>query len=207
MPLAYILGKQNFLNKEFFVDKSVLIPRRDTEILVEQVMKHGEKGSSVLDLCTGSGCIAISLGFDFNVTAVDICAMALTVARKNAEHHDVKVNFIQSNMFEHVDTRFDIIVSNPPYIKTQEIGVYDRSILHEPRIALDGGRDGLNFYRIIASQAKNYLNDRGLLALEIGFDQAEDVTRLLEQNDWDNIRVIKDTNDNNRVILAEVKND
>jgi release factor glutamine methyltransferase len=157
-PIAYRANKWFFCGLEFYINKHVLVPRAETEALVKYVIARSEvtKQSSILDLCTGSGCIAIALaknGFT-NITATDISKKALKVAKKNARKHQVEIKFLQSDLFEKARDQFDIMVCNPPYIKTTEIGRYDKSTLHEPKIALDGGIDGLWFYRKIISQAK-----------------------------------------------------
>jgi len=152
-PIAYVAGEWFFCGLPFYINKHVLVPRADTEVLVDCVPKGDV---SVLDLCTGSGCIAIALakrGFD-NVTASDICKKALKVAKKNARVNKADVKFVQSDLFENIKGEFDVVVCNPPYIKTAELGKFDKSTLHEPKIALDGGADGLDFYRKIISQAK-----------------------------------------------------
>jgi len=203
MPAEYFLGRAQFFGREFEVNKNVLIPRYDTEVLVIETQKRIKKGDKVLELCTGSGCVAVTLAiYGADVTATDISGPALEVATRNAVKHNVSIDFFQSDMFEKVQGKFGVIVCNPPYIKTSEIGLADPSILHEPRIALDGGADGLEFYRIIAEKAHGYLLENGFLVLEIGFDQAEDVTNILVNCGWQSIKVINDQNGRNRVITC-----
>ena len=167
-PLQYITHHQEFMNLDFYVDENVLIPQPDTEVLVLQtinIIKQYESGNiKVLDLCTGSGAIAISTAKAFENQAVqvyasDISDKALEVAKKNSKKNDVHINFINSNMFENIDEKFDIIVSNPPYIETETIKKLSKDVQQEPHIALDGGFDGLEFYKIIASEYEKYLND------------------------------------------------
>lgn len=198
-PIAYTARKWFFCGLPFYVDENVLVPRFDTEILVEIASSHApRKDAPVLDLCTGSGCIAVALakkGFK-NITAADISKAALKVARKNARVHKTEIRFVQSDLFAGVEGKFDIIVCNPPYIKTDEIGKYDASILHEPRIALDGGADGLDFYRRIVKEAP--LNKDGLLFLEVGDkEQAQEVKSLLQDALFSDTIII-----DNRVVYA-----
>ena len=204
VPLAHIIKTAPFYGLDFFVNKNVLIPRMETEILVEKVINDykQQKQLEILDLCTGSGCIAITLkkSLDCNVLAVDVSKKALKIAQKNAKLHSTAINFIKSNMFDGINKKFDIIVSNPPYISHNEIEKLPLSVKNfDPRIALDGGNDGLDFYRIIANQAASFLKGNGTLYLEIGFDQGESVPKLLEEN-FKNVEVFKDFDNNNRII-------
>ncbi len=205
-PVQYITGKTYFYGLEFFCDKSVLIPRFDTEVLVEEVIKRAPKNSELLDLCTGSGCIAICVKHereDIAVSASDISKEALIVAEKNKDRYNLDIKLIRSDLFENIDKKFDIIVSNPPYIPTKVIsGLDDKVKDFEPKGALDGGEDGLDFYKEIAKEAVNYLKDESILIMEIGFDQGEDVSDILHDNGYKNIEVIKDLNGLDRVVYA-----
>lgn len=206
-PLQYIIGMQEFMGINFVVDQNVLIPRQDTEILVELALSECN-GKRILDVCTGSGCIAISLaklGSPKSVTALDISAAALDVARKNAEMNHTTIEFIESNMFEQVKQTYDIIVSNPPYIKSSIINTLMPEVRQfEPRLALDGEEDGLEFYRILAKEAKRFLSDRGRVLFEIGCDQGEDVIQLLREHGYDNIEITKDYANLDRVVSASI---
>lgn len=205
IPLQYLTERQEFMGLSFRVNEDVLIPRQDTETLVEEALKTLEAGMEVLDLCTGSGCILISLlalcpGIEGLGT--DISTEALAVARQNARDHHVKAEFRKSDMFSRIKTRaFDCIVSNPPYITTEEIsGLMEEVREHEPRQALDGGADGLHFYRILAEQAGGYLKQDGRLYLEIGCDQGEAVSALLKKAGFDQVSVTRDLGGNDRVV-------
>lgn len=206
-PLQYIIGEQEFMGINFVVDQNVLIPRQDTEILVELVLAES-KEKRILDVCTGSGCIAVSLaklGSPKCVTALDISTGALEVARENAVRNQVEIEFIESNMFEKVTHTYDIIVSNPPYIRKDEINTLMPEVRQfEPMLALDGEEDGLKFYRILAREAKNYLSNEGRVMFEIGCDQAESVTKLLSENGYYNIEVTKDYANLDRVVSASI---
>lgn len=211
-PLQLIFGYTGFMGLRFSVNGSALIPRQDTEILVEKVLEYSKKKTpspkTVLDLCTGSGCIAVSLaalgGFE-TVTATDISEEATANAKENIELNRLALSTIprllKGNLFGPVSgERFDIIVSNPPYIKTADIaGLMPEVKNHDPRIALDGGADGLDFYRKIAAEAPEHLTPGGAVFLEIGFDQAEAVTALLATGGFKNITVHKDYSGNDRV--------
>lgn len=202
-PFAYIVGSKEFMKLNFIVNEHVLIPRDDTEILIEEAIKLKRK--SVLDMCTGSGCIAISLAKYIEnacVDAVDISENALEIARKNAEINNVKVDFISSNLFENISKKYDLIVSNPPYIPSENISDLQCEVKNEPHLALDGGKDGLDFYREISKQALNYLNDSGILMYEIGYDQGESVPNILKECGYEDIRIIKDLSGNDRVVIA-----
>ena len=213
-PLQYITGIQEFMKLNFLVTKDVLIPRADTEILVEEVIKIAENipNPVILDLCTGSGAIAVSLAKyikNVHICAVDISSKALEIAKRNAEFNGVKNNieFIESNMFDKIkDKKFDIIVSNPPYIETETIKKLSKDVQNEPKIALDGGKDGLNFYRNIIKNAYQFLKYNGYLCLEIGFDQKIDVIELIENEEkYENIYSKKDLYDNDRIIVTRLK--
>ena len=211
VPLQHITHRQEFMKMDFFVDENVLIPRPDTEILVEEVIKIAQKYNSprILDLCTGSGAIAISLKKfvpNADITAVDISEKALEIAQKNAKKLETKINFLKSNLFDKLDNKkFDIIVSNPPYIRKDEIKKLSEEVQKEPKIALDGGEDGLDFYRIITEQAINYLKTGSFLCFEIGYNQKNDVIKIIEdEQNYKNIYCKKDLYGNDRIIITQV---
>ena len=211
VPLQHITHRQEFMKMDFFVDENVLIPRPDTEILVEEVIKIAQKYNSprILDLCTGSGAIAISLKKfvpNVDITAVDISEKALEIAQKNAKKLETKINFLKSDLFDKLDNKkFDIIVSNPPYIRKDEIKKLSEEVQKEPKIALDGGEDGLDFYRIIAEQAINYLKTGSFLCFEIGYNQKNDVIKIIEdEQNYKNTYCKKDLYGNDRIIITQV---
>lgn len=211
-PLQYITQKQEFMGIDFFVNEDVLIPQPDTEILVETVLdickKYDKQSLRILDLCTGSGAIAISLSKILNtqVFASDVSIKALKVAEKNNVMNNTKVEFIESNLFEKINgEKFDIIVSNPPYIKNEEIKLLSKQVQNEPYIALSGGEDGLDFYRKIIDEAYKHINKNGYLCLEIGYDQKEDLIKLIKQNEnYEYENCIKDLSNNDRCIIAKI---
>lgn len=210
-PIQYITHHQEFMGLPFYVDENVLIPQPDTETLVEEVLKNckNKENLSILDLCTGSGAIGISLVKHIKnsqVTLTDVSKNALEIARKNAESNGVieQCEFVLSNMFEKIEGKFDIIVSNPPYIQTSVIATLDKEVQNEPKLALDGGADGLDFYRVIAENAWKYLKPNGILALEIGYDQKDEVIQLLEQTKhYREIVCKKDLGGNDRVVICK----
>ncbi len=202
-PLWYIVGNCDFYGIELDVDERVLIPRPETEQLVEEVLKDTTANSKVLDLCTGSGAIAITIAKErgAKVTAVDISEGALQLAEENAQKNDVEIEFIHSDMFANVSGKYDIIVSNPPYIKTNDIKFLQSEVKDfEPKMALDGGEDGLDFYRAIAILVQNYLTEKGELFLECGIGQAEKVAEMLKN--FSNVSIINDLNGVARIIKA-----
>lgn len=223
-PLQYITNSQEFMGLKFYVDKNVLIPQPDTEILAEAVYKYvwhncGKTNvkffenvynpnllnPNILDLCTGSGAIAVYLSKkieEANVYASDISRNAIEVAKINAKNHNAKVEFIESDLFENINDKFDIIVSNPPYIKTDIISTLSKEVQNEPYLALDGGKDGLDFYRKIIKESKKYLNKNGGLFLEIGYDQKKEVKSILEKENYKNIITLKDFSENDRVVIG-----
>lgn len=213
-PLQQITGEQDFMGLCFSVDENVLIPRQDTEILVEEAMKELHDGMHVLDMCTGSGCILISLLHYSNECVglgVDLSEKALQVARENAERllRDVnrerksEVTFLQSDLFERVTGTFDMIVSNPPYIPAAVVDTLMPEVKDfEPRMALDGDEDGLAFYRRIVQDGKKHLKHGGSLFFEIGCDQADAVSRLLSQAGFSEVRTVKDYAGLDRVVCA-----
>lgn len=217
IPLQHITGEQEFMGVTFTVNENVLIPRQDTEILVEEVMRHLHDGMSLLDMCTGSGCILLSLLYysnDCTGLGLDISEAALQVARENAgrigsRKENWNVTFLQSDLFESdklVDRKFDIIVSNPPYIRSNVIGTLMPEVKeHEPLLALDGKEDGLYFYRRIIEDSGNYLYNGGKLFFEIGYDQGEAVKELLEAAGYQEVEVIKDYAGLDRVVYGTLQ--
>ena len=210
VPLQHITHTQEFMKMDFYVDENVLIPRPDTEILVEEVIKIAQKIDSpkILDLCTGSGAIAISLKKyipNAQVYAVDISKKALEIAQKNANRLEANVKFIESNLFDKVKKeKFDIIVSNPPYIKKTDINYLSQEVQKEPQIALDGGYDGLDFYRKISYQAIDYLKFGSYLCFEIGFDQKEVMEIIDKVEHYKGTYCKKDLCGNDRIIITQV---
>lgn len=222
IPLQHITGIQEFMGLEFYVNQDVLIPRQDTEILVEEVMPHVHDGMSILDVCTGSGCILISLlqySNDCGGVGVDLSEKALETAGRNAEKilgkKDMRVlmenpfpvqneiHFVQGDLLKPLNARFDIIVSNPPYIPTEAIaGLEPEVAVHEPFMALDGREDGLYFYRKIVEDSKKYLTRGGMLFFEIGYDQGEAVSRLLKDAGYVDIEIKKDYAGLDRVVFG-----
>lgn len=213
-PIAYIVGNREFMGLDFFVKEGVLIPRPDTEVLVEEVIELAKKkdAKNILDIGTGSGAITISLAKyleNVKVTSVDISDIALEIGKRNAISNEVddRINFVKSDLFTNIDkeTKFDIIVSNPPYIKREVIETLDKQVKdYEPYNALEGGVDGLDFYRAITKQAKNYLKKGGILAYEVGHDQSEDVSKLMEMDGYTNIYTLKDLQQIDRVVIGTV---
>lgn len=209
-PLQYILGECGFMSLDFYVGEGVLIPRSDTETLAEAVINSGMSGS-VLDICSGSGCIGISLAYyikDANVTLLDISGDAVELSKKNIARHGLedRVKTVKMDVLTHCpEYKYDIVVSNPPYIERDEIPYLMREVRdYEPHIALDGGKDGLDFYRRIARISPDILKAGGLMALEIGYNQGENVKKLLER-DFDDVTVIKDLCGNDRVVTGRLK--
>lgn len=220
IPFGYIFGKTEFYGREFFVSNDTLIPRIDTEILtltatnfINEKIKDNQSFSlnnkvSVLDIGTGTGIIAITLNLETkaDVTAVDVSEKALEIAMKNSKNLNSNVKFFRSNLFENIgDEKFDFIVSNPPYIKSNVCLELEPEVrLNEPILALDGGEDGLFFYKSIIEKAKNYLNNDGMLIFEIGYDQGEEVSNLMKK-DFENITVVKDYSNNDRVVYGKLR--
>ena len=228
-PVQYITGKQDFMGLTFTVSPDVLIPRQDTEILVEEVLKELNDGSRILDMCTGSGCILLSLLYysnDCEGVGVDVSEDALKVAKDNAgrlildetfdllfktggmgkKHLDEeKIEFIESNLFNDVRGKFDIIVSNPPYIRSDVIPTLMEEVRdYEPILALDGKEDGLFFYREIIKKSPEYLNGGGKLFFEIGYDQADEVKKLMEEAGFKDIEVVQDYAHLDRVVWGRI---
>lgn len=208
IPLQYLTGVQEFMGIPFCVNENVLIPRQDTEILVEEVLKHA-KNKSVLDLCTGSGCIIISLEVLCHLrkaSGADISKKALETAEKNALFNHAKVTWIQSDLFEKIEDTYDIIVSNPPYIESHEIfNLMEEVKEHEPILALDGKENGLFFYQKIIEDASRHLTENGTIFFEIGYNQGQVVADLLKEANFRNINIVKDLTGLDRVVWAERK--
>ena len=210
MTIQYITNKQEFMGLSFYVDENVLIPQPDTEILVEEVLNKINKQDKILDLCTGSGAIGISLAKNTENVKIymsDISEKALEIAQRNINKNKVeeKCELVTSDMFENIYSKYDIIVSNPPYIESEEIKILPKEVRNEPIIALDGGFDGLDFYRIIANEAYKYLKEDGILALEIGYNQKEKVIDLLNKTGkYKDIYCKKDLGGNDRVVIATI---
>ena len=213
-PIAYIVGNREFMGLDFYVQAGVLIPRPDTEVLVEEVIELAkDKGQiEILDIGTGSGAITVSLAKyleNAKLTSVDISEIALEIGKKNAISNNVedRINFVKSDLFSSLNKnqKFDIIVSNPPYIKREVIDTLDKQVKDfEPYNALEGGIDGLDFYRAITTQAKDYLKEGGVLAYEVGHDQSEDVSKLMEMDGYTNIYTRKDLQQIDRVVIGNI---
>ncbi len=206
VPLQHITGVQEFMGFEFAVNEHVLVPRQDTEVLVETVLEQLKGEETVLDMCTGSGCILISLlklGRQVCGTGADISKEALKIARQNANNLKVTAEFMRSNLFEKIKGKYDVIVSNPPYIPTAIIeGLQEEVKLHDPFIALDGKEDGLFFYRKIIEESVYYLQPGGKLYFEIGHDQGESVSDLMKTAGFTDVTVKKDLAGLDRVVCG-----
>ena len=211
IPLQHLTGEQEFMGLPFRVNEHVLIPRQDTEVLVEEVLGvlKTREDAAVLDLCTGSGCIAVSLKSycpDISVTAADISGQALQVAEENARENQTEIHFVQSDLFANLPDRYDLIVSNPPYIPSAVIPTLMPEVRdHEPMGALDGMEDGLFFYREIIKQSKDHLQPDGQIFFEIGHDQGEAVSQLLRAQDFCGIKIIRDLAGLDRVVTGRRK--
>ena len=221
IPLQHLTGVQEFMGFEFIVNEHVLVPRQDTEILVEEAVDllkekftetYKEEGKTLrmLDMCTGSGCILISLlrwlkktGVNMEGTGVDISENALEVAVKNAEKMQVNAEMIKSDLFENISGKYELIISNPPYIRTAEIETLDPEVrVHDPYLALDGKEDGLHFYRKIINESKNYMVPGGLLMFEIGCDQGKEVSDMMKEAGYKSVTVKKDFSSLDRVVFG-----
>ena len=208
VPLQHLLGYQDFMGLRFQVNEHVLIPRQDTEILVEEAMRYLHDGMRILDLCTGSGCILLSLlhySNDCEGVGVDISQEALRVAAQNAELLDIKADFLKSDLYEKVTGKFDLLVSNPPYIERKVIPTLMEEVReYDPYIALDGGEDGLDFYRRIIGGAQDYLKRGGQILMEIGSGQAQAVSELLREAGFKEIDVCRDFAGLDRVVSGRL---
>jgi len=213
MPVKYILGECDFMGLDFFVEKGILIPRSDTEVLVEKILSMIDENEElkVCDLCSGSGAIGIALAYyrkNIKVDSIDYYDIPEKITRKNIARHKLqdRVNFIKSDLLnEVIDTgiKYDVLVSNPPYIKTEEIETLMSDVKnYEPHTALDGGDDGLIFYRKIVKQSSMVLRKNSILAFEIGFDQGQSVKKLMEDNGYTKVEVIKDLAGLDRVVIG-----
>ena len=206
-PLQYAIGEWEFYNLRLKVDERALIPRFETEIIVDYLIKSSIKKESILDIGTGTGAIALSLAKNIEgsfVIGSDIEQKALSLARENKELTGIKnVDFIKSDLFKNIEGKFDLIISNPPYINKKDYEALDKELYFEPKSALYGGEDGLDFYKDIIKNSSNYLNDSGHLVFEIGYDQKEVLNKLLIEQGFVNIENIKDFNDFDRFIIAQ----
>lgn len=209
-PLQYILGEWEFFGLRMFCGKGCLIPRPETEMLAEIAIKTIPRNGKLLDLCTGSGCISVAIlnnRPDVTAVAVDISSDALEYAKRNAEYHNIscdRLSFINADIYDYVPNDFfDFIVSNPPYIKSGDIDSLQPEVLHEPLIALDGGHDGLDFYKLIAKYyAKRYLNDGGCCAVEVGYDIAEEVAAIFRSQKFES-NILRDCFEVDRVCISK----
>ena len=214
VPLSHLVGFEYFYDRKFKVTKDVLSPRMETEELIYKVVDYVKTTKNnnlrILDLCTGSGIIAITLKkeldqFFIDVVASDISEEAIKVAKENAQFHDATIKFIQSDIFDNIDEKFDIIVSNPPYIdRKDEVTMQDNVLKYDPHLALFAEEEGMYFYRKIIEQANNYLNDNGVIFFEIGYDQKEKIIKLADMNGY-SAEVYKDINGRDRMAFLERK--
>ena len=206
-PIQYVTEKAEFYGLEFYVNKNVLIPQPDTEVLVGEIIEKYSDKKEILDLCTGSGAIAVALKKNIKrskVFASDISPKALKVAKKNADNYKFDITFIKSDLFENIYKKFDLIVSNPPYIETGFLKKLPSEVKCEPTLALDGGKDGLDFYRRIIKDAKTRLNKDGVLALEIGFEQKDRVVELMKNEGYKGVYCKKDYGGNDRIVVGNI---
>ena len=211
IPLQQLTKEAYFYGMKFFVNENVLIPRQDTEVLVEQVLSLSKEKENLklLDMCTGSGCILLALLANLKQasgTGVDLSEKALEVAQRNSKELGIEVSWVQSHLFDKVSGSYDIIVSNPPYIETSVIeGLMDEVKLYEPRMALDGTEDGLFFYREITMQAGKYLKNNGILAFEIGYNQGKAVSEFMKENGYKEVQVLQDLAGLDRVVTGRIE--
>ncbi len=209
-PCAYITGETEFMSLPFKVNRNVLIPRQDTENLVEFLINSAKGGEEILDLCTGSGCIGISLKKyikNSSVTTVDISEDALSLVKENRKLNNAEITIVKDDVLNPVYEykEYDILVSNPPYIEKEVIKTLEKQVKDfEPVLALDGGEDGLVFYRKIAKDFKKYIKEDGRIAFEIGFNQGDAVKKILDENGYKNTEIIKDYNENDRIVTGMV---
>lgn len=211
-PLEYLINRSFFMGLDFYVNKNVLIPRNETEELVELILTHIETtgAKTILDMCCGSGCILISLlAFSIDTEGIgsDISKDAIFISKKNAKQNGVnfRSKFLESNLFECIDRKFDVIVSNPPYISTSQMKELEPSVAYyEPHLALHGGETGLDFYEEIVAQAKNYLNENGSIFFEIGYNQGMKVHDILAKHGYKDIKIQKDYADKDRIVWASI---
>ena len=214
VPLSHLVGFEYFYDRKFKVTKDVLSPRMETEELIYKVVEYvkatKKNNLKILDLCTGSGIIAITLKkeldqFSIDVVASDISQEAIKVAKENAQFHDATIKFIQSDIFDNIDDKFDVIVSNPPYIdRKDKVTMQDNVLKYDPHLALFAEEEGMYFYRKIIEQANNYLNDNGVIFFEIGYDQKEKIIKLADMNGY-SAEVYKDINGRDRMAFLERK--
>ncbi|OLR64266.1 peptide chain release factor N(5)-glutamine methyltransferase [Peptoniphilus porci] len=210
IPLQYIFGKEDFYGRTFTVLENVLIPRQDTEISVEVILKLNKKNNikNMLEIGCGTGIVSITVDLEseekIDITSVDISPFAIKNSNINKKNLKSNIKILKSNLFEKINEKFDLIYSNPPYIKSSEIENLQIEVRnHEPRLALDGGSDGLYFYRKIIKQSQNYLNKNGFLVFEIGHDEAEDISSLMRKNF--KVEIFKDLNNLDRVVVGQLK--
>lgn len=205
-PLQYAIGKWNFYGLDLLVDKRALIPRYETEILVDLIINDNSNNKKILDIGTGSGAISLALSKnlkDSKIIGVDISKKAIDLANENKIKLNINnVEFKESDIFSNIEEKFDIIVSNPPYINKEDFEKLDNKLYYEPQNALYGGEDGLYFYKKIIKNAKNFLNKNGKIYLEIGYDQKDSISNLLEEYGYKQIKSYKDFNDFDRIIKA-----
>lgn len=205
-PLQYAIGKWNFYGLDLLVDKRALIPRYETEILVDIIINDNSNNKKILDIGTGSGAISLALSKnlkDSKIIGVDISKNAIDLANENKIKLNINnVEFKESDIFSNIDEKFDIIVSNPPYINKEDFEKLDNKLYYEPQNALYGGEDGLYFYKKIIKNAKNFLNKNGKIYLEIGYDQKHSISNLLEEYGYKQIKSYRDFNDFDRIIKA-----
>lgn len=206
IPLQYLLKDTNFMGLTIRCNKNALIPRPETELLTDFIIHNEKEIKNALDLCCGTGCIGLALKkhLDIDVDLVDISSKALKEAKANAKTNQLKVNIIKSNLFDNVKSKYDIIVSNPPYIKTEDIKHLDKEVRREPKLALDGGQDGYDFYRVIVEKAPEYLSENGKIYFEVGEGQAKEVARLLKKG-FKNVKLLRDYNGIDRMVYATLK--